>query len=270
MMTISSVGIMLMALLGVFCTIPTLSAAATTWTLVWSDEFSGSSIDTTYWNVESSSTSGYGGTLQYWTPQNVVLQNGLLRLISKQESMGGKQYTSGALTTKGKMTFSGDFRLEIRAKLPKGQGIWPAMWTREGQMPSPNNGAEMDLMEMLGNNPSLIYMTHHHWSGSSDTVEAQCSYSGPDYSADFHTYTLEIDSGALRWYIDGVQRCGPSTAGLPTQPSHLLLNTSIGGSWPGSPDGTTVFPQYFDIDYVRIYQKTSASPPAAPKNLRKR
>jgi beta-glucanase (GH16 family) len=245
------------------------SSASGEWVLVWSDEFNGSTLDPGSWNIESGTTWSYGSNLQYWSPANVVVEDGMLRLISKRESLGGKAYTSGAVTTKGKRTFV-EGRLEVRARLPKGQGLWPAIWTREADMPSPDNGAEIDLMEMLGNDPTRIYMTNHSWGTSADdghhTQHLQCQYSGSDFSAEFHTYAIEVDSGALRWFIDGVQQCGPTAVGLPSIPNHLLLNASIGGVWGGDPDATTVFPQYFDIDYVRLYQKRPAEP--APKITR--
>ncbi|HTU00333.1 MAG TPA: glycoside hydrolase family 16 protein [Candidatus Sulfotelmatobacter sp.] len=232
------------------------------WVLVWHDEFDGTTLDPDSWNVESGTTWSYGSELQYWSPKNVIVGNGMLRLISRRESVGGRSYSSGAVTTKGKRTFVAGW-LEVRARLPKGQGVWPAIWTREGEMPDPDNGAEIDLVEMLGREPTRIYMSNHSWGTRADdgrhTLHVQCHYSGPDFSKDFHVYAIEIDSGSIRWFIDGVQRCGPATAGLPTLPNYLLLNTSIGGAWGGDPDSTTVFPQSFDIDYVRVYEKRPAA-----------
>jgi beta-glucanase (GH16 family) len=240
------------------------------WILTWSEEFDGTSIDTSVWNVENSTTSGYGGTLQAWTPQNVVVQDGVLRLISLKQSLNGMQYTSGAVNTPRKKSFGPYGWLEVRAKLPKGRGLWPAIWTNENNDPF----AEIDLMEMLGHDPNRIHMTNHIWGTTYGHKEVlSCSYVGPDYSADFHTYAVDISPSSIIWYIDGVQRCGPSTTGVPTETSFILLNTSIGGSWPGSPDGSTVFPQYYDIDYVRFYTQNSSTdttPPAAPQRLRVR
>ena len=143
--------------------------------------------------------------------------------------------------------FSVPFRVEVRARIPFGQGIWPAIWIREGQ----TNTAvvqEIDIMESVGD-PRTVWMTNHTWMPH--VQHSICTKTGEDMSADMHTYAVEVTASAIRWFIDGVERCS-SSVGIPTDSSHLLINTSIGGSWPGSPDGGTPFPQTFSIDYVRI------------------
>ena len=231
------------------------------WVLTWSDEFDGTALDSSAWWAENSTTSEYGGALQAWTPANVVVENGLLRLMSKRESLSGMQYTSGAVNTFGgtafrpgatKQTFGPYGRFEFRAKLPKGKGLWPAIWFVED---NPSSFAEIDVMEMHGDVPSKLYETSHVWTGGSQRVWGSCSaVDTVDYSVDFHVWAVEISSTSLVWYVDGVKRC-EATGGFPTKPLYILLNTSIGGTWAGSPDATTPFPQSFDIDYVRFYVK---------------
>ena len=231
------------------------------WVLTWGDEFDGTALDASVWWAENSTTSEYGGTLQAWSPANVVIENGLLRLFSKRQSLSGMQYTSGAVNTFGgtafragptKQTFGPYGRFEFRAKLPKGRGLWPAIWLVEDNS---SNFAEIDVMEMHGDQPSKLYETSHVWTNGSQRVWGSCSaVDAVDYSADFHVWTVEISSASLVWYVDGVKRC-EATGGFPTRPLYILLNTSIGGTWAGSPDATTPFPQSFDIDYVRYYVK---------------
>lgn len=221
--------------------------------MVWTDEFDGSTVDLTSWNVENSSSQSFGGALQAWRPANVVVSEGQLHLVSTRESNGNRAYTSGAVTTRNKFTFGGkDFKVEVRARLPRGRGIWPAIWTREGTMPNPDTGVELDIMEMLGHEPFRVYMTQHVWGGGTHLRRpAACEATDTDYSTGFHVYAIEQAGGRLKWSIDGSEKCS-SNADLPVLPSYLLINTSIGGEWPGAPDGSTPFPQSFDIDYVRI------------------
>ena len=233
-----------------------------TWYVSWADEFTGSAVDTSIWSVENSTSESYGGNLQAWRPANVTVSGSNLTLQSRRESSGGKSYTSGAITTKNKKTFGpGDFRLEVSADLPVGQGVWPAIWMREGSMPNPDTGTEIDLMELLGQDPRRVYMTQHVWNqGTHVARPAACEATDQDYTTGFHTYMIEKVGGTLRWYIDGVVRC-TSTTNAPVQPSYLLINTSIGGAWPGPPSASTPFPQNFVIDYVRLYEKGSSTQP---------
>lgn len=244
------------------------------WKLVWHDEFSEARLDTTKWNVLIRENSKHN-ELQYYVPDEVYVENGLLRIRSRVRKYGSKEYTSGRLDTKGK--FAPVYgRFEIRAKLPKGKGLWPAHWLypqdRDWQMEKMMEDAiangkerlipeerpwytEIDIMEFLGHEPNILYETLHYCSfdgirrsGSgiwSDTI---------DYTKDFHIYALEWEPDSIRWYIDGHLIYSTSN-GIPHKPHYLILNTAIGGDWPGNPDSTTTFPQFHDIDYVRIFQK---------------
>ena len=223
------------------------------WTLIWNDEFNGTGIDTTKWNVETDAPGGHvscclADGLQYWSADNVAVQNGILRLTSEQRWEGGKRYTSGAVTTLHTFDFRYG-RVDIRARLPKTQGMWLAFWmlpvrqTWQGSAPH-----EVDITELLGQNPSKVYMVNH-WGAQ----KQWCNYTGPDFSADYHVFSLVWDSSSLTWYVDGIQRCEVSQ-GIPDEDMYLLLNTFVGGSWSGPPNATTVFPQYTDIDYVRVYK----------------
>jgi beta-glucanase (GH16 family) len=146
--------------------------------------------------------------------------------------------------------------MEMRAKVPKGKGLWPAFWALppEGKWPP-----EIDVMEVLGHQTNTVHL-HYHYNDSTGTHRnSGGAYTGPDLAADWHTYAVSWEPGAIRWYVDGVERRAAFTDAryIAAEPMYLLLNLQVGGSWPGSPDVTTPFPSDFEIDYVRIYQRTS-------------
>lgn len=222
------------------------------WVLTFDDEFNGDTIDAAKWNPEDwASTRNH--ELQYYAPDEVSVSHGCLRLNSQPRDYKGRHYTSGAANTKGK--FSQLYgRFEMRAKLPATKGIWPAFW----MLPAGGGWPpEIDIMELIGHKPNTVYMTNH-WGTAKDHKQNGSPFVGPDFSADFHTFAVEWEKGEIRWYVDGEQRF-KSTQGAPDKPFYLLVNTAVGGDWPGKPDTTTVFPQVYEIDYIRAYQR-----PAAP------
>ena len=244
--------------------VPPPAPAPTGWVQTWADEFNGTAIDSTRWNVTNSSTATYGGTDAYYRPQNVVVSNGMATLWAKRESFSGKAYTSGAITSQNKWTVGpGDFRLEVRADLPTGAGVWPAVWTREGSMPNPDTGVEVDILELLGHEPTRIYQVQHVWDrGTHVRRPAYCDAWGGDWTTGFHVYGFEREGNTMRWLIDGQVTC-TSTADLPVQRSYLMINVSLGGAWPNitSPlTSATPMPQTFVLDYVRLYTKGTVQP----------
>ncbi len=243
------------------------------WRLVWQDEFNGGRLDTTKWNILLREQSKHN-ELQYYLPDEVYVENGILRIRSRERAYGSQKYTSGRLDTRGK--FSPTYgRFEIRAKLPGGRGLWPAHWlypqnrnwlmeyimqdaVRKGNerlIPEERPWySEIDIMEFLGHERNVLYGTLHYYSFDGKKQTSSGTWRGIDYSGDFHVYALEWEPDSIRWYIDGRQ-FHSSVAGIPHTPHYLILNTAVGGVWPGNPDSTTVFPQYHDIDYVRVYQR---------------
>jgi len=238
-------------------------------TLAWFDEFDGASVDTTKWEFMIGDGSAYGlpgwgnNELQYYRTNNATVANGELTITAKQESFGGKSYTSSRLRTLGK----GDWtygRFEMRAKLPTGQGLWPAFW----MLPSAPvyggwaAGGEIDIMESKGQYPEKIYNTLHYgdvYPGNTSSGSGGFLASGT--AGAYHEYALEWQNGEFRWYIDdqlvSTQNNWYSTGGPYPAPFdvdfHLLLNLAVGGYFAGDPDGTTVFPATYVIDYVRVY-----------------
>ncbi|NLE36193.1 MAG: glycoside hydrolase family 16 protein [Bacteroidales bacterium] len=244
------------------------------WQLVWQDEFDGKSLDTSRWNVLLRETSKHN-ELQYYLPDEVYVENGILRIRSRVRKYGLKEYTSGRLDTEGKLAPVYG-RFEIRARLPGGQGLWPAHWLypqeRDWLMEKAMEDAvaagkerlipeerpwytEIDIMEFLGHEPNVLYGTIHYCTYDGTRRSSSGTWRGDvDYTKDFHIYALEWEPDSIRWFIDG-NRIHATASGIPHKPHYLILNTAVGGSWPGNPDSTTVFPQFHDIDYVRVYQK---------------
>jgi len=244
------------------------------WKLVWSDELSGNRIDAGKWNILLREQSKHN-ELQYYLPDEVYIKKGLLRIRSRVRSYGSMKYTSGRLDTRGK--FAPVYgRFEIRAKLPTGKGLWPAHWlypqNRNWQMEYLMSQAvaegkerlipeerpwysEIDIMEFLGHEPNVVYGTLHYYTFDGKKSSTSGTWRGKvDYSKDFHLYVLEWEPDSIRWYVDG-NLIHATTVGIPHTPHYLILNSAVGGSWPGNPDSTTQFPQYHDIDYVRVYQR---------------
>jgi beta-glucanase (GH16 family) len=243
------------------------------WKLVWQDEFNDKKLSTNKWNVLVREQSKHN-ELQYYVPDEVYIEKGCLRLRSRIRDYGSQHYTSGRVDTSGK--FAPVYgRFEIRARLPGGKGIWPAHWlypqNRNWEMErlmaqAVTNGAaklipeerpwysEIDIMEFLGHT-NVIYGTLHYHTFDGQKKSSSGHLKGEeDFTKDFHVYALEWDPDMMRWYVDG-KMIHSTTKGIPHTPHYLILNTAIGGDWPGNPDSTTIFPQYHDIDYVRVYQR---------------
>ncbi|QTN01430.1 family 16 glycosylhydrolase [Sediminibacillus dalangtanensis] len=220
------------------------------WHLIWYDEFTDSGLDTDKWRTEDWA-SFKNEELQYYTPANVQVGDGRLRLISRKETYHDRRFTSGAVHTQSKFSFRYG-KAEIRAKLPKGKGIFPAFWMLPDQedkwLP------EIDILEMLGHEPHKIWMVQHWLNGNEKLVSNSSTYTGDDFSAGFHTFSIEWSPGQIIWLIDGKERFRSSES-VPGMKMYLYLNTAIGGVWPGDPDQTTELPQAFEVDYVRVFQK---------------
>lgn len=216
------------------------------WKLVWNDEFDGESVDLEKWKIEEAALEK-NNEQQYYTAEDVYLEKGCLVLRSQKRAKGGRPYTSGLVETKGK--FSQMYgRYEIRAKFPFGQGIWPAHWmlSTSGLWPP-----EIDIAETMGGNQ--LYMTIHFSKGNQMHLLEGSDVEIPDLSNDFHIFVLEWEPDSIRWYVDG-KLCRSTKDNIPHEPFYFIMNTAVGGIWPGYPDNTTRFPQYHLIDYVRIYQ----------------
>jgi len=232
------------------------------WTLAWADEFNGSALDTSKWNIEVNGNGGGNNELQYYTAraENIRVTGGELVIEARKEAYMGKQYTSGRITTQNKLSWQYG-RMESRMKIPTGKGTWPAFWMLGNSISSvgwPASG-EIDIMEHI-NSEALVHGTIH-WS---DTNNNYANYGGPSANLDFsqyHVYAVEWDASAIRWYVDGNKYHEVNIAGGINgtsefhSPFFLLFNLAVGGNWPGNPDASTVFPNRMQVDYVRVYRK---------------
>jgi beta-glucanase (GH16 family) len=254
----------------------TPTPAAAGWTLVWSDEFEGPSgalVDAGKW-VFDVGGSGWGNQeLESYTdrPRNASLNGeGALAIQALRETYAGpdgvsRQYTSARLKTQGRFEQAYG-RFEARLKIPRGQGLWPAFWMLGDDIGSsgwPRCG-EIDVMENIGREPKTVHGTIHGpgYSGGGGIGSPFTLPGGALVADDFHVFAVEWEPAAIRWYVDGTLYQTRTPADLPAgqrwvfdHPFFLLLNVAVGGSWPGSPDANTVFPQVMLVDYVRVYRR---------------
>lgn len=218
--------------------------------LAFSDEFSGTSLDASKWldSYPDGARTHSNNEQQYYAPEGVTFRDGKMIFTAKREQRGGMPYTSGMVSSYGK--FSQKYgRFELRARFPKGKGLWPAFWL----LPVTKNWTyEIDILEILGHDLKTVYFTNHWRNESGKVVNAQGVLRGIDLSADFHTYTLDWTEKALIWSVDGVER-HRTTEHVPQEPMYVLANLAVGGNWPGFPDGSTPFPSSMELDYIRVY-----------------
>ncbi|MCU0346837.1 MAG: family 16 glycosylhydrolase [Saprospiraceae bacterium] len=231
--------------------------------LVWQDEFNGTAIDASNW-VHELGNSGWGNNeLQNYTPrsENSFVSNGKLVIEAKQESLGGAPYTSARMKTQGLREFQYG-RIDIRAKLPTGKGIWPALWMLGDDIATvgwPKCG-EIDIMEIIGSEPATLHGTVHWDNGGSYANYGQSTTLTTGIFADeYHVFTIIWDDQFIRWLLDDVEYNVIDITPVGLSEFHneffFLFNIAVGGNWPGSPDGTTVFPQQMKVDYVRVFQE---------------
>ena len=254
----------------VFCFFTVFFSSKTTaqcWDLAWSDEFNGTTLDLTKWTPEIGGGGWGNSELEYYRAENATVSSGFLTITAKQESFGGNSYMSSRLITKNLADFRyGKF--EARIKLPVAKGMWPAFW----MLPTDNvyggwpRSGELDIMELIGTYPNRTYGTVHEGTaanGSQLSSGQSVTLSSGTFADDFHVFSTEWSPDLIKIYLDGVlfHTVTPTSfAGGKwafDQRFFMILNLAVGGSWPGSPDGTTTFPQTMVVDYIRVY--TSAN-----------
>lgn len=234
--------------------------------LVMEDNFDGTTLNSSLWSYDiGTGTNGWGNNEeQYYTDrsENIVIENGMLKIIALKENYMGAAYTSARILTKGKFEQKHG-RMEARIKLPWGKGLWPAFWMLGANIDSagwPQCG-EIDIMEYLGDNPTTAFGTVHgpgYSAGSS--ISKSYTLTNARYDSDFHIFGVEWDENYINFYVDGALYNQITPADVPGEwvfndsSFFLILNMAVGGNLPGSPNTETVFPQEMLIDYVRIYQ----------------
>ena len=237
--------------------------------IAWYDEFEGSSVDTSKWNIINTNQTT-NNSLQDYLPGQVYLSSGNLVIKSENSPSRGLPYRSGQVISHAEQQYG---RWEVRAKLPGTKGMWPAIWLlpNVSQYNWPSQG-EIDIMENRGDHPWST-SSAFHWGTNPPyfhtyVYSEQSTYSdGPvNYHDDFHVYAVEWDPDQIRFFVDGVNFYTVSSYDVDgffntqTAPMQLVINTAIGGNFLDNPDATTVWPQFFEIDYVYVWKRTETEP----------
>lgn len=243
-----------------------------TLTLVFSDEFNGSSLDPEVWFFETGDGSQYGipgwgnNELQYYLPDSAELDGGVLKITAREEQLGAFNYTSARINTRDRFAFRYG-RIEASMRLPGGQGLWPAFWLLSQGSPYGQWAAtgEIDIMEAVnlgGSGGNRVFGTIHYGGEFPANLSTSENYLVPtDATTDFHTYAIEWDATEIRWYVDDIlyatQNNWSSTAApFPApfdQDFYILFNVAVGGNFPGAPNSNTQFPVTMEVDWVRVY-----------------
>jgi beta-glucanase (GH16 family) len=242
------------------------TGGSASWTLVWSDEFDKNGFyDDTKWNVEVEPPGWVNQELEAYVNrvENERVENGSLIIEARKDGFGGYAYTSGRLNSanKGEITYG---RAEIRAKLPKGRGTWPAIW----MMPTDNtygawpDSGEIDIMEHVGFDPGVVHATTHCHDFQAKTNNLKtATTSVPDFGDAMHVYALEWFPDRIDMFVDDTKYYTVTNDGAGWQSwpfdkrFHVILNVAIGGSWGGTQGvDDTIFPVHMEVDYVRLYQ----------------
>lgn len=238
--------------------------------LLWSDEFEGSGLpDASKWNYETGGNGWGNNELQFYTKaraENARVENGNLVITARKEDFQDRKYTSARLVTKGKQTWTYGY-FEVRAKLPRGRGSWPAIWMLgtgwEGEKKSWPGIGEIDIMEHVGFDPGRVHASIHctafnHVAGTQKTATTMV----PDAMDGFHVYGLNWTPEFIEVLVDGksyfhFDNMKKTRAEWPFDtPFYLLLNIAVGGNWGGK-EGVddSIWPQSMLVDYVRVYDR---------------
>ena len=261
------------------------------WNLIWEDNFDGESLNLEDWNYEPHEPGWVNNELQEYTEdvRNIYVEDGNLVLKAiKEETEEGTKYTSGKVTTQNKRDYKYG-RFEARLKVPEGQGLWPAFWmmpTEENLYGSWPRCGEIDIMEVLGNEPNKSYGTIHY-GNPPKSDQGYYTLDGQTFADDYHVFAVEWEPSEMRFYIDGnlyhtvndwfTKQEGGDEITYPApfdQTFFLKFNLAVGGNWPGNPDETTNFDNAeYKIDYVKVYQledynENVSKPEKLPVDLR--
>jgi beta-glucanase (GH16 family) len=245
------------------------------WVLDWADEFNGNAVDETYWSKVHHGNPD-NGELQFYTPrpENIVVSDGTLKLIARQETYTGqgpamsspstRNYTSGKIETLGKITFQYG-KIEASMKLPRGRGTWPAFWMLGENIFDTGIGwprcGEIDIMEHGQDFDHLGAAIHTQAYNHTIGTQITGTYQIDDYDTGFHTYGLVWDTEEMSFSVDGEvymkvrkSSIGDSEAQWPfDQPFFIILNHAVGGAWGGTPDNS-LYPHTVEVDWVRVYK----------------
>lgn len=244
------------------------------WQPVWCDEFDQDGLpDPARWGYDVGGHGWGNQELQFYTQadlDNAFIEDGILNIKTIAETMGSNQYTSARLVSK----YRGDWlygRIQVRAKMPSGRGLWPAIWMLPtnwiyGNWPA---SGEIDIMEYVGYDPEIVHGTIHT-GAFNHGMNTQIGFSRrvPTVEDAFHVYEMIWEPGKIELFIDGERyaRFGfnpDTTIQIPNSdawpfddPFHLILNVAVGGTWGGLRGvDSSIFPQAMQVDYVRVFQR---------------
>jgi beta-glucanase (GH16 family) len=259
---------MIKILFAITATVSIQLAGAAEWQLVWADEFNQPGLpDPAKWNYEVGFIRNHEA--QYYTQarlENARVENGMLVIECRKEQFKPEDhapvgYTSASLNTQGRASWLYG-RFEMRAKLPRGNGVWPAFWTlgtNITQVSWPACG-EDDIMELVGKEPHNIYGTLHYATNNVHASDGgKVEIDTP--SDDFHVYAVEWRPDRIDFFVDDrkyhtvpLEKAGVGADNPFHKPHYLLVNFALGGDW-GGPIDDSILPQKYLIDYIRIYQE---------------
>ena len=237
------------------------------WNAVWADEFEGQALDPATWNYEIGNGDGGWGNneLEFYTDrqENVRLVDGQLIIEARNDNWNGNPYTSARITTQEKQSF-GLSRVDIRARIPYGQGIWPALWMLGDDITEvgwPLCG-EIDIMELVGHQPTIVHGTVHFGPESPNNQMFGTSFSiSEQFSERFHVFSIVRDQDRIFFYVDDIfyLEVTPANMNGAAYPFNntffFIFNVAVGGNWPGPPNQSTEFPQQMVVDYVRVFER---------------
>ena len=233
--------------------------------LVWQDEFQGTDISDD-WVFEigdgcDRNLCGWGNNeLQYYREDNAfIASDEYLVIQARRESFEGKNYTSSRMITQGRQKFQYG-RIDIRAAMPTGQGLWPALWMLGSNINTVGWPAcgEIDIMEIVGNEPDKVHGTIHWDNGGNYANFGQGFDSPTSLENEWNVYSITWDENQIRWLLNDVQYnvadITPANLSEFKNEFFFIFNVAVGGNWPGQPNSSTVFPQRMLVDYVRVFQ----------------
>ena len=252
------------------------------YSLIWNDEFDEPTINTTNWGYETGDGTDYGLPTGWGNNEKQIYTNStensgietydeisVFTITALEDNSGG--YTSAKLTTKEHITARFG-RIEVKAKMPEGQGLWPAIWMLGSNIDLiswPGCG-EIDIAEVLGHQTSTLNSTLHYTNDEHKHGEIQNIHelSAGNFNDEYHIFALDWTPESLTFILDGqtlkqIQIEDDMKEFL--RSFYMILNVAVGGNLPGDPNETTVFPQSMYIDYVRIFSKNDFQAPAAPE-----
>jgi beta-glucanase (GH16 family) len=235
------------------------------WQLAWQDEFEGNAVDDQNWHRINLRNS-HNDEKQYYLPEQAAIVDGKLRITATNQPFDGKAYRSARLES---WQAFAPGRFEARIDLPTTQGMWPAFWLLPNGEQWPTHG-EIDILENRGSQPFVV-SSAYHWQTNPGPCCDQHRYEYEEYGVfedgewenyheGFHTYAVEWEATQLRFYVDDVLHYTINEASnrpIFETPMNIILNLAVGGHFGGDPNGSTVFPQVMDVEYVRVWQKQS-------------